>query len=566
MAKINIDSNGIAQWVSFDAEPVDIAAITARCTPELLTRAIGHLGELDVVSASVNTSGQYTVPPPPFQLPMPLPNPLIVGDLPPFCEVIVNARGSGNHVATITVWVPLNWNERFLATLGGGNRTDSFSGQPEFIRSLTMPTALRNGFATATTDGANKSNRFDWGVNPETRKFELELTENWIHRSTHEMTLIAKAVTEAIHGRAPKYSYAAGCSGGGRQALVEAQRYPDDYDGIWSSDPAINWTRFIPASLWPALVMKEIAVLPVAKLRAFREAAIAACDGIDGLCDGIVGGFDACDFDARRIVGQATEAGEITERDAEAMNLIWEGPRTRDGRFFWHGLGAGNESWGDNTLLQGTCMVREIDGIFRPEPWDLAIAYIRGWLVKDLGWDWKTLTFDSFEQLCDQSVQQMAIAASDDSDLSGLRDSGGKVMITHGAWDFVIPHMGSVDYYRRVIEAIGSEEETRTFVRLFISEGDGHGVCRNPGPGVTIADAMATLMKWVEHGEAPDEVLGRTLDPATQETLATRPVYAYPYVPHYRGVGDAKEAESFRPVHFATRAELSKQSMREQDI
>lgn len=558
MTDIKIASDGVARWVSFDREPVDLAAIEARCTPEFLTQAVGRLGEIEIVSACVNTSGQHATVLPSISFSIPMPDPIVVSDLPPFCDVVVNARGAGGHIATITIWVPMNWNGRFLGTLGGGNRTDSMFGMPETMRTLCMPTALRNGFATAKTDGANKSDRHvDWALDPETGAVDWDLTENWIHRSTHEMTVIGKAVTAAIHGRAPKFSYAAGCSGGGRQAIVEAQRYPGDYDGVWSSDPAINWTRFLLAGLWPALVMKEIAVLPPAKFRAFRSAAIEACDGIDGLCDGIIGAFDPCHFDARRIVGRTTEAGAITERDAEAMNMIWQGPRTHDGRFLWHGLGVGNESWGDNRSRVGLCMVAEVAGNLQPAPFDMVIGYIRGWLAKDLDWDWKTLPFDEYEWLFERSVQEMARAASDDPDLAGLRASGGKLMITHGSCDPVIPYMGSVDYYRRIVEVIGSEEATRSFARLFISEGDGHGACRDPGPGLTVADGMAALMRWVELGEAPDEITGRALDVMTGEVSATRPIYPYPYVPQYRGEGDADAATSFRPVHFSERAELS---------
>lgn len=559
MTDMKITSDGIARWVSFDPQPLDLAAIKARCTPQFLTQALGRLGELEIVSACVNTSGQYAAAGPSIPFPIQVPDRVVVSDLPPFCDVVVNVRGPGGHVATITIWVPLNWNGRFLGTLGGGNRTDSIFGMPETMRTLCIPTALRNGFATAKTDGANKSNRYvaDWALNPKTGAVDWDLTENWIHRSTHEMTVIGKAVTEAIHARAPQYAYVAGCSGGGRQALIEAQRYPGDYDGVWSSDPAINWTRFIAAELWPALVMKEIAVLPPAKLEAFRAAAIEACDGIDGLRDGIIGAFDPCDFDARRIIGQTTKAGDITERDAQAMNMIWQGPRTRDGRFLWHGLGVGNESWGANWFRGGVCMVAEVDGELQPAPFDMIIGYIRGWLAKDPHWDWKTLTFDGYERLFERSVQEMACAASDDSDLAGLRAAGGKLMITHGSCDPLIPYRGTVDYYRRVVEMIGSEEATRSFARLFISEGDGHGACRDPGPGVTLADGMAALMRWVELGEAPDAITGRALDLMTGKVSATRPVYAYPHVPQYRGEGNSDDAANFRPVHFSERAELS---------
>jgi hypothetical protein len=121
--------------------------------------------------------------------------------------------------------------------------------------------------------------------------------------------VIGKAVTGAVHGTAPEYSYFQGCSGGGRQALMQAQRYPADYDGIWSANPAINWTKMVPA-----------------ELEAFRAAAVAACDGADGLRDGVIGAFDSHEFDPAQLVGEPTADGVITEPDAEVMRKIWEGP------------------------------------------------------------------------------------------------------------------------------------------------------------------------------------------------------------------------------------------------
>lgn len=555
---ISIAPEGLSRWVTMSAPGAPPAGIEQRCTRDYLQKAIAHLGDVEVVTASIITAGQYEMPRPPYDLPgIPLPERLMVGDLPHFCDVQVHVRGPGGHVARVMVWVPLHWNGRFLGSVGGGNRTESLLLMPEFLRTLTLPAALRNGFATAQTDGANRDRRHsEWGLVEERGELDWELIRNCAHRSTHEMTVIGKAVTAAIHGRAPKYSYIAGCSGGGRQALMEAQRYPEDYDGIWSSDPAINWTRFTPADLWPALVMKELGVLPPAKLEAFRAAAIEACDGLDGLRDGIIGAFDPCDFDPKKLIGRATAAGTITATDVEVMTKIWEGPRTRNGDFLWYGVRPGTESWGNNFAATGVCLTGEVDGRLEPKPFDIPIAYLRAWVLKDLTWDWRSLTFEQFEALFERSVREFAEIATDDPYLFAFRARGGKLIISHGANDQVIPASGSVDYYRRVIEAIGSEEDTKTFARLFITEGDGHGTSLNPGPGVTLADAMTALMKWVEEDQVPDQIIAKEINHGTGAVLATRPVYAYPMVPQYRGQGNPQEASSFNPVHFSERAKL----------
>jgi hypothetical protein len=544
-----------AQWMGLEPQPAEPAA-AERCTREHIQRAIGHLGDLEVVSAAVNASGRYDVPSPSYVRPAAvMPEVSEIEGLPPFCDITVDVRGPGGHVATITVWVPLNWNGRFLGTTGGGNRTELGLEFPEIGRLLNIAAAVRQGFSTAKTDGANKDPRYvEWGLKEAEREIDWDLTENWIHRSTHEMTVIGKAVTMAIHGAAPRYSYLGGCSGGGRQALVEAQRYPEDYDGIWAADPAINWTKFVPAVMWPPLVMKEHGVvLPPSKFNAFRVAAIEACDGLDGLRDGIIGAFDPCDFDARRLIGHVTEAGPITEADAEVIAMIWEGPRTQSGEFLWYGIHPGTNSCGTDAIPLGHCVSAEIEGKREIVPFLIAESYIRAWIKKDPSWDWRTMTFEDYERIFEYSVQELSALASDDPDLTAFGAHGGKMIISHGGNDPLIPAAGSVDYYRRVIETVGSEEKTKRFARLFITEGDGHGFANDPGPGLYTADAITALMKWVELGEAPDEIVAKTIDLSSGLTKAERPAYAYPCVPQYLGSGDPNMASNFAPVHFSQR-------------
>jgi hypothetical protein len=543
-----------------NVQPASSASVEERCTRDFLQKAIGHLGVLEVVEVSVNRSGQYQMRPPHFDYPEVMANAMpksrVIEGLPPFCEVLVQARAPSGHVTTITVWIPLAWNGRFLGTCGGGTRPDTYLEMPDILRVAPPPIALRNGFSTAWTDGGIRDRRHSaWGLNLETREVEWELTENWVHRSTHEMTVVAKAVTEAIYGVPAKYSYLTGGSGGGRQAMMEAQRYPDDYDGIWVADPAINFTKLMPALIWPALVMRwNGVVLPVAKLEAFRDAAIEACDGLDGLRDGIVGAFDPCEFDARKLVGRVTSAGVITEADAVTMAKIWDGPRTRNNDFLWYGLRPSSESWGKTIPGMGSYLSAEVKGKLEPQPHEVGLDFLKAWVARDPDLDWKTITPEYFEELFERSVGAVPDLATDNPDLSAFRNRGGKLILSHGADDQSIPVSGSTEYYRQVTQMIGSEDETRSFFRLFISEGDGHCVCCHPGPGLTTATAMAALMKWVEDGEAADEIMASELDFATGATLATRPVYAYPMVPRYKGEGDPKDASSFVPVHFSARA------------
>lgn len=543
------------RWAYFTGKPLTQGpGIEARCTPEFLESALGHLGDIQVAKAVINNSGHYVAVTHASGINGIAPE-VVVDQLPPFCDVEIHLAGEGGHVARILVWVPIDWNGRFLGAVGGGMRTVMPFGLPPHLRAMTMDMPLRNGFATASTDGGNrKPEASAWGLIEGTNEVDWALTENLAYRSTHDMTVIGKAVTEALQGVPPRYSYLMGCSGGGRQALVTAQRFPGDYDGIWASDPATNFTRMIFGGLWALVVMKEEGVvLAPAKLEAFRAAAVDSCDGIDGLRDGIIGAFDPCDYDPRALIGTETDAGIISVSDAEAMAKIWAGPRARDGSFLWYGLRPGSESWGQNLLQTGLLCSKLVDGKLEPDPFELAIAYIRAWIVRDLDWDWKALTYAEFEDLYQRSVTDMAVLASDDPDLSAFRDAGGKLILSHGADDQLIPAAGTIDYHRRVMEASGSEEAARAFVRLFISEGDGHALFTATGPGLLVEQGVVALMKWVEEGEAPEEIVAHRMDFATGAVLASRPVYAYPYVPEYKGEGDPNRADSFRPVPLSER-------------
>jgi hypothetical protein len=521
---VRLVKQGQTQWVSTD-EPLRAADVDKRCTAEAIERAIAHLGDVRVTSATVNTSGRtenalevpgLTVPP-------------FVEGLPDFCDVRVEKTTPGGHVAEIIVWVPLEWNERFFGTGGGGMRTtfpwiDLAPG-----RIVTMPMALRNGFATASTDAGVRDPRPNaYALDEETRELDWELLRNWSYRATHDMTLVGKAVAEAVHGVPPRYSYFSGSSGGGRQAMAEAQRYPDDYDGIWATDPAINWTRFIPAEIWPHLVMKELRnIVPPAKFDAFHAAAVAAGTGSDGLRGRMPESLKACEIDPYQLVGTQTPAGEITKLDADVVQKIWEGPRGSSGEFLWYGLRPEAESWGANFMQIGLACTTEADGELVPEPFFIAADWLGAYLLRDPDWDWKTLTFEQFAELFERSVQEFSEFATDDPDLSAFRDSGGKLVLTHTTGDEVIFPQGTIDYYWRLQQAMGGEERTADFARLFMGSGPGHGYVTSTSVGPTPVGTMIALMRWVEEGVAPDEILGEAYDMATGQVTKSEPIHAF---------------------------------------
>jgi hypothetical protein len=358
---------------------------------------------------------------------------------------------------------------------------------------------------------------------------------NFAHVGIHEMTVTGKALTQAMYGVAPRYSYFNGCSTGGRQGLMEAQRYPQDYNGIMSAAPAINWNRFHLQHLWGPVVMNA-AGNPVApcKLTAATAAAIAACDGIDGVKDGVLEDPKRCTYDPNPLVGtSAGDCGSFTEADVNVIRKLWEGPRRADGSFMWYGLARGadmNALWPS----RGTPL--------RPVPFGLAMDWYRYFLTQDPKFDANTVTPAAYERLWDQSVEQYAnVIATDNPDLTAFRDRGGKVIVWHGWADQLITAEGSIDYYTRVQQEMGGAKKTSEFIRLFMAPGVTH--CAG-GAGPQPGGLMEALLAWVEDGKAP-EMLPATRRDQTGAVTRSRPLCAYPLVAKYKGSGSTDEASNF---------------------
>src|SRR6516162_9103783 len=275
----------------------------------------------------------------------------------------------------------------------------------------------------------------------------------------HEMTVVGKALTEAFYGKAPRYSYFVGGSTGGRQGLMEAQRYPEDYDGIISACPAINWHRFLPADIWPQVVMAARGnFVPKAKLDAATAAAVASADASDGVTDGVIDDPSRCTYDPKELVGTKVGDSTFTEADADVVRKIWEGPRGQDGSFLWYGLARGTELF----ALAGTG-----GSPLAGRPFSIPREWCQYFLLQDPKWDWTTLTPSRFERLWVQSVEEFgAVIGTDDPDLTRFRDRGGKIIITHGLADQLIPAGGTIDYYKRVLQRMGGGEEVGRFARM----------------------------------------------------------------------------------------------------
>ena len=443
-----------------------------------------------------------------------------------WCRVTATVTHStaGDRVK-VFIGLPItNWNGRFHGNGGGG-----FSGGS--AGSLRGPVA--QGYAAGATDTGHEGGSGSFALDASGRLNWQSIVDN-AYLGIHDMTVVGKALTQAFYGKAPRYSYFVGGSTGGRQGLMEAQRYPADYDGILSACPAINWQRFLPADLWPQVVMVAAKnFVPKAKLEAATAAAVAACDAADGVTDGVIDDPARCAYDPKALVGTKVGDDMFTEADADVVRKIWEGPRGQDGTFLWHGLSRG----ADLFALAGTG-----GSPLTGKPFSIPLEWFQYFLLQNPKWDWTTLTPAGFELRWSQSVEQYgAVIGTDDPDLTRFRDRGGKVIIYHGLADQLIPADGSIDYYKRIQQRMGGAEKTAQFARLFLAPGVDHGF---RGAGATPIGQMEAIVRWVEEGQPPDKLMAERRDRGGK-IIQTRPLFPYPQVAKYKGTGSTDDAANF---------------------
>ena len=445
----------------------------------------------------------------------------------PFCMVTatVTHPPANDHVK-IFIGLPLkDWNGRFEGTGGGG-----FSGGG----AMGVRQPVSQGYAAGATDTGHAGGSGSFALDA-TGHLNWQLIRDNAYLGIHEMTVTGQAITRAFYDAAPKRSYFNGCSTGGRQGLMEAQRYPADYDGILAGAPAINWTKLHVEQMWGGLSMLEANnPVPMCRFQAATQAAIAACDGLDGVTDGVIDDPRQCSYDPKALIGTSAGAcGGVTAADADIIRKIWDGPRRLDGSFLWYGLPRGADFGG----LSGTG-----GAPLEPRPNGITLEWWRFFLNQNPQWDWKTVTRASYEQYWDQSVEEFsAVIATDNPDLSAFRDRGGKVIMWHGQADPLIYPEGSIDYYTRVQQRMGGAEKTAQFVRLFLAPGVGH--CGG-GAGPAPSGQLDAVVKWVEENKPPATLDAIRRD-QTGQIVRSRPLCPYPQVARYKGTSSTDEAANF---------------------
>ena len=473
--------------------------------------------DIKVVSASRNTTGTYKAKLSWFDLLFGS-NTNISG-LPEYMDVRVEWC-TGQFTEKITVWSPTKWNGRFAGTAGGGTATggEGYLTVPdEYTRGWTVPYAVMRGFTAATADSGNGNGLHDYVLDPSTGKLRKEPYENWRVRTTHHMTLIGKAVAEILHDRPVERSYMNGGSGGGRQSLGEAQEYPDDYDGIWASCPGINWNKFILNGLWPNAVMNSYQhILTPDKIQFFTDAVRDAFGGKEAYFTSIKKPvFDPC-----TLIGATVKYDRISEKDAEVMNALWNGPADQNGNFLWYGFRPGVKFWkvGNPVAFLHYSLIGR-----KPKPLITATHFAR-WVTENPKQRFDDISIDEFVQLFINSTEKLTGASNDVADLSCFVKCGGKLMIDHGLNDPLIPVDGTIDYYNRMADAMG-QNTLDNFCRLYLTPGDGHGNCWNEEPGIILGAGIDALVDWVEKGIPPNGLQGAKVDKKTKRVIKSKTIY-----------------------------------------
>jgi feruloyl esterase len=454
------------------------------------------------------------------------------GDLPAFCRVVATLRPSSDSAIHVEVWMPSSgWNGK-LEALGG-------QGWAGSIGYAGLRDALRRGYAATATDSGHSGGA---------GTFALEHPEQLVdfaYRSAHEMTLAAKAIATAFYGNGPRFSYWDGCSTGGRMALTEAQRFPDDFDGIIAGAPA-NFSSHQAAQMMSVALavhppsreasagrrrlggggQDDASYIPPTKYSLIHQAVLQACDARDGVKDGLLEDPSHCAFDPKVLECKGEgDAACLTTAQVAAVRKIYApivNPRTRQPIF--PGLSPGSElAWGTVAGPQPLAFPREI------------YQFI---VFRDPLWDYKTLDLDRDVARAEKAYDGMMDAIN--PDLTPFFRRGGKLLQYHGWSDQAVAPANSVNYYNSVVAKSGGASTVQSSYRLFMVPGMTH--CAG-GEGTSTFDALAALERWVEKDEAPAQIpASRAVDGVVNRT---RPLCPYPQVAVYEGTGSIDDATNF---------------------
>lgn len=456
-------------------------------------------------------------------------------ELPALCRVAGVLRPSSDSEIRFEVWMPAEgWNGRFLGVGNGG-----FAGSIGYRQFVGY---VKRGYAVAGSDAGHEGEATDatWAYG------HPEKVKDFGWRAVHVTRERGKQIVAAYYGKPETKAYFDSCSDGGREALMEAQRFPEDYNGILAGAPANQWSTMIAAgiSALQHLMDDPRAFLPPRKLAAIEKAALDMCDAQDGLKDGVIGDPTQCKFDPETLLCKGEETREcLTQPQIETLKVLYTGAKDHEGKTFFPGFSMGDEtgwkSWVVGNAPGASDFAQYVQNDFR---------YI---VMNDPKWN--ALTADVDDVLKESRAKTAAELDSANPDLSDFAARGGKLILYHGWNDPAISPWNTVAYYKSVQQTMGAEKAA-SFVQLYMVPGMEH--CYN-GPGASafgqlgIPTAKApqfgvfdSLVDWVEKG-AQDENIVATKYDAAMKPLLTRPLCAYPKVAKYNGTGDTNDAASF---------------------
>jgi feruloyl esterase len=482
------------------AAVLSLALLDTTITGAVLVPAAGELPEHCLVDGFVTTSGDATVP---------------------------------TNQVNFRVGLPTTWNGKFYFQGTGG-----FAGT---IGSLNA--GLVRGYASASTDTGHQAGGRDAAWAFENRPKEID----YGHRGVHVSTAAAKSVAQAYYGQAPRHAYFQGCSNGGRQALMEAQRYPADFNGIVVGAPALDFTRLMIGFNWneQAVLASPEAYVPATKMNLLAGAGLTDCDAKDGLVDGLIDDPRRCTFDPGVLLCTGADGPDcLTAGQVETIRKVYAGPSTSSGKPLFEGFPVGHEN-----LASGwqAWIVGAVPPVLGPEgrleypetpappaQWSFQEQFFRFMLFNNPDYDWRSFDFDMDPALL---VPLEEIFNATDPDLSAFKALGGKMIMWHGWADPALTAFRTIRYFNEVTRAIGNARKTDEFLRLFLAPGMHH--CGG-GPGPSSLDALTALERWVEEGTPPGRII------ATHPMSGrTRPLCPHPQVARYTGTGSIEDAASF---------------------
>lgn len=448
-----------------------------------------------------------------------------------FCNITLTYTHPGqNDIIKVWLGLPYTWNGRFLG-IGGGAYVTGLLAE--------MPRPISRGYAAVATDGGHdgQGQTVDKWALLSPGNVDLYALQNFAHVALNDMTVLGKQLTEAFYEKAITKSYWSGCSTGGRQGVMMAQRYPDAYDGILAAAPATNWGKVVPSMFWPQWVMKDIGYFPPqCELDAITAAAISACDELDGLKDNIIGLTGLCTFDPSTVVGKPFHCGNITGAISKAAATIakaaWEGPVSAKGEPQWPGINIGAPL----VKLAGTkcdSNGKNCTGA----PFAPSTDWLKNFVQRDSAFDPYSYTHEQWDAAFHASVQRYdSIIGTSDPDLSEFKDAGGKMITWQGMFDERVAFNSTVKYYESVLAL---DANATDFYRFYAAPGVEH--CKE-GVGAQPEDPLAELVNWVEGGVVPETLAAnRTVDGEVWE----QDLCLYPLSSIYKG-GDPALAASYR--------------------